>query len=397
MLRGLSSAVCRGPKLYAGRSLHITARICLNAIVNQDVQIPEEKPRAIFRTSESNPANHTEQHDCQHYSIPLEEVKVIFPHGLPRRFKEQIETFKEACLMVRKPALELFGYLKSTNFAQPAIRYVLYGERGTGKTMTLCHAVHYCAKQGWLVLHIPDAHLLVKNCKKLLQSSYKTERFDQPLQASAWLKNFKTSNEHLLREIKTQQKYMWNKWDSTEEGRPLVEMVEQGITRMKTATDVVGAVLKELKRQCSLGSFKLLVAVDGVNGLWGKTTLRKGDKSLISTEELALVHNLRKMVMNDWNGGAIVTTICQTGSVFKPRLAYLPHELLGDEGFSALEPFVPIQVAKYSEKEFESCYQYYLDRKWLQHEKARTPDGRAELLFLSGANPAQLERLAAML
>lgn len=30
------------------------------------------------------------------------------------------------------------------------------GERGTGKTMTLCHVVHYCAKQGWLVLHIPD-------------------------------------------------------------------------------------------------------------------------------------------------------------------------------------------------------------------------------------------------
>ncbi|XP_019348738.1 small ribosomal subunit protein mS29 isoform X3 [Alligator mississippiensis] len=344
MLRGLSSAVRRGPKLYAGRFLHITARICLNATVTQDVQIPEEKPRAIFRTSERDPANHTEQHDGQHYSIPLEEVKVVFPHGLPRRFKQQIGTFREACLMVRKPALELLGYLKSTNFAQPAIRYVLYGERGTGKTMTLCYAVHYCVKQGWVVLHIPDAHLLVKNCKELLKSSYKKERFDQPLEASSWLKNFKTSNEHLLREIKTQQKYVWNKWDSTEEGTPLSEMLEQ-----------------------------------------------------ISPEELALVHNLRKMVMNDWSGGAIVTTVCQTGSVYKPYAAYLPHELLGSEGFSTLEPFLPIQVAKYTEKEFESCYQYYLDSKWLQHEKARTPDGRAELLYLSDANPGRLERLAAML
>lgn len=34
-----------------------------------------------------------------------------------------------------------------------------------------------------------------------------------------------------------------------------------------------------------------------------------------------------------------------------------------------MEPFLPIQVAKYTEKEFESCYQYYLDSKWLQHEK----------------------------
>lgn len=30
------------------------------------------------------------------------------------------------------------------------------GEKGTGKTMTLCHVVHYCARQGWLVLHVPD-------------------------------------------------------------------------------------------------------------------------------------------------------------------------------------------------------------------------------------------------
>lgn len=30
------------------------------------------------------------------------------------------------------------------------------GEKGTGKTMTLCHVVHYCTRQGWLVLHIPD-------------------------------------------------------------------------------------------------------------------------------------------------------------------------------------------------------------------------------------------------
>lgn len=106
--------------------------------------------------------------------------------------------------------------------------------------MTLCHLVHYCARQGWLVLHVPDgestdpvsrkrgrrsarrsfgweaqgesqqkparllllpAHLWVKNCRELLQSSYNKERLDQPLQASSWLKNFKTSNERFLKEV----------------------------------------------------------------------------------------------------------------------------------------------------------------------------------------------------
>ncbi|NWH40033.1 RT29 protein, partial [Chloropsis hardwickii] len=259
----------------------------------------------------------------------------------------QIQTFNEARVMVRKPALELLAYLKGSNLAHPAVRYVIYGERGTGKTMTLCHVVHYCSRQGWLVLHIPDAHLWVKNCKELFQSSYNKERLDQPLQASVWLKNFKTSNERFLQEIKTQKKYTWGKRESTEEGRPLREVVEQVRS---------SHCCWEVKQQSHRGAFRLLVAVDGVNALWGQTTLRKEDKSPVSPEELTLVHNLRKMLRNDWSGGAIVTTLSQTGSLFKPSSAYTPQELLGKEGFDALDPFVPILVPNYSPREFESCY-----------------------------------------
>lgn len=55
----------------------------------------------------------------------------------------------------------------------------------------------------------------------------------------------------------------------------------QGITRVKNATDAVGVVLKELKEQSHAGRFRLLVAVDGVNALWGRTTLKREDKSLV--------------------------------------------------------------------------------------------------------------------
>ncbi|XP_068024960.1 small ribosomal subunit protein mS29 isoform X2 [Melanerpes formicivorus] len=360
MLRSLKGLACQPQKLDHASALHTAARACLSAAASQ---APAERPRAVFCTSESDP----------------------------------IKTFNEACLMVRKPALELLTYLKSSNFAHPAVRYLIYGERGTGKTMTLCHVVHYCMRQGWLVLHIPDAHLWVKNCRELLQSSYKKERFDQPLQAAFWLKNFKTSNGHFLQEIKTQRKYVWGKRESTEEGRPLGEVVEQGLARARVACDAVGVVLRELRQQCRPGAFRLLLAVDGVNALWGRTTLRKEDKSPVSPEELTLVYNLRKMMMNNWNGGAIVATLSQTGSLFKPSSAYLPQELLGKEGFDALDPFVPIPVPNYSPMEFESCYSYYLDRKWLQHEKAHTEDGKEELRFLSGSNPRQLERLVAPL
>ncbi|NXF27562.1 RT29 protein, partial [Rhodinocichla rosea] len=333
-------------------------------------------------------AKHTEQHEGRLYDIPLEEVKAVFPHGLPHRFQQQIQTFNEARVMVRKPALEILTYLKGSNFTHPAVRYVIYGERGTGKTMTLCHVVHYCSRQGWLVLHIPDAHLWVKNCKELFQSSYNKDRLDQPLQASVWLKNFKTSNERFLEEIKTQKKYIWGKRESTEEGRPLREVVEQ--VRNKHCC-WYGPTL--CQRVLCLWD-RLLLKISEIESWEIESVSLSTKDDVVSPEELTLVHNLRKMLRNDWSGGAIVTTLSQTGSLFKPSSAYTPQELLGKEGFDALDPFVPIPVPNYSPREFESCYGYYLERRWLQHEKAHTEDGKAELQFLSGSNPRQLDRLA---
>ncbi|XP_025853050.1 small ribosomal subunit protein mS29 isoform X1 [Vulpes vulpes] len=393
MLRRMTKLLSGARQLDPGRFLHRGSP----APQSLDAHLDDQRPRAVSCTSEDDPARHGEQHAALHYHIPLQDLKTVFPQGLPPRFIMQVKTFNEACLMVRKPALELLHYLKNTNFAHPAVRYVLYGEKGTGKTLSLCHVVHFCAKQDWLILHIPDAHLWVKNCRGLLQSSYNKQRFDQPVEASMWLKNFKTANERFLSQIKVQEKYVWNKRESTEKGSPLGAVVEQGLTRVRNATDAVGIVLKELKNQSCLGAFRLLVAVDGVNALWGRTSLKREDKSLIAPEELALVCSLRKMVRNDWHGGAIVLTLSQTGSLFKPRRAYLPQELLGKEGFDALDPFIPILVSNYNPKEFESCIQYYLENKWLQHEKAHTEEGKKELLFLSDANPGQLERLCAYL
>ncbi|XP_047371820.1 28S ribosomal protein S29, mitochondrial isoform X2 [Sciurus carolinensis] len=363
MLNGITRLISRVQKLDLRCFLHTGTQAPQIIAAHLDTQVPVSSPRAVCRTSESDP----------------------------------VKTFGEACLMVRKPALELLRYLKNTNFAHPAIRYLLYGEKETGKTLSLCHVIHFCWKHDWLILHIPDAHLWVKNCRDLLQSTYNKQRFDQPLEASTWLKNFKTANERFLGQIKVQEKYVWNKRESTEKGSPLGEVVEQGLTRVRNATDAVGIVLKELKMQSSLGMFRLLVAVDGINALWGKTTLKREDKNPIAPDELALIHNLRKMMKNDWHGGAIVLTLSQTGSLFKPRKAYLPHELLGKEGFDALDPFLPILVSSYNPKEFESCIQYYLENNWLQHEKAPTEEGKKELLFLSNANPGQLERLCASL
>lgn len=40
-------------------------------------------------------------------------------------------------------------------------------------------------------------------------------------------------------------------------------------------------------------------------------------------------------------------------------------------GFDSMDPFIPVSVPNYSEKEFESCYLYYTDRRWLQHPQCK--------------------------
>lgn len=61
---------------------------------------------------------------------------------------------------------------------------------------------------------------------------------------------------------------------------------------------------------------------------------------------------------------------------------YCIFVLFPQEGFDALDPFIPILVSNYNPKEFESCLQYYLENSWLQHEK-----GQLLPFVLSGRTP----------
>jgi hypothetical protein len=68
----------------------------------------------------------SEENRGQYYTLDSSIKKQLFLHGgFTKLFESQCKTFRETCLMVRDPALELMHYLKTTNFNNPITRYCL--------------------------------------------------------------------------------------------------------------------------------------------------------------------------------------------------------------------------------------------------------------------------------
>lgn len=192
-------------------------------------------------------------------------------------------------------------------------------------------------------------------------------------------------------------RYVWNKREAAEEGTPLTSLIDFGLARLKYATDVMGAVMKELRHSASAGLCQVLVAVDGINICWGGSDSRRPDDKwqFYEAGEFSSIQHWRRMLELDWSGGAVICTV----DGFAPwhsrsHLKFRPLELLGTENFQILDPFIPIHVPEYSDLEAVSCIEYYRDRKFIQKELAGTEAGRKELIALSCHNPEELYRAA---
>ncbi|KAJ1350972.1 hypothetical protein KIN20_006903 [Parelaphostrongylus tenuis] len=81
------------------------------------------------------------------YEIPQEAVNALgYPKLLPSKLIKQNDVLGELVTMVREPLIEVSSYMSAIRDSFPALRLVLWGPFGTGKSTTLNQAVHiaYC-------------------------------------------------------------------------------------------------------------------------------------------------------------------------------------------------------------------------------------------------------------
>lgn len=346
-----------------------------------------------FRTLENDPKNHTQDHIGKFYEINSEIKNKLFRYGgLPKSFDKQVKTFNETCLMIRNPALEIINYIKNTDFSKPNIRYLLYGENGTGKSISMAHLLHYGYINDFLIVHVPWIPYWYKQPKyKGYGSSATQENFtDLPFESGAWLVHFKTQNSELLSklDLRTSKDYVWSKRETTPAGSTFLELVDHGINRAKFASDVIRILLDEIKQQSTEGKVRTMVAIDGYNSLfYEKTNLRGEFNVMIPSSKITLTKPFLDLTKHDWSNGLCILSVDKLAMLGRIRESHLPVYLLGREGFEHLDPFVPVRHINYDEKEYVSCIAYYVNRKWIQNVGQGFDK---ELKFLSDCNPYKL-------
>ncbi|GJQ78999.1 mRpS29 [Trypoxylus dichotomus] len=373
--------------VFAPRIIYNTSRKALTTAAD-----PQSKPES-FRTSEDNPLNHSLNHEARFYRLPPPVKNQLFQYGgLPKTFEIQIKTFAESCIMVRKSTLNIIECLNAIDYSKPVVRFVLYGNKGSGKSLTLAHILHYGHANKFLLVHVPWVGSWMRRCKEYSNSTTKEGFVDLNLDAVAWLAQFKHQNLELLNnpEFIISNEYAWSKREITPKGSKLLDLVEHGINRVKYASDCVVAVAQEIKLLSSSAKCKTLVAIDGYNAFfYPNTRVYTDKKEMVHPHKVTLTTAFLALTEYNWTNAVCVLTVDEIAIAEKDQISHFPKYLLGKEGFEHLDPFIPIHVPNYTSKEFTSCMEYYKDRKWVQD----FPGINEELRFLSNANPYKLMQM----
>lgn len=289
---------------------------------------PQERLQT-FKTLENSTLKHTEDHIAQFYKLSPNVKNQLFLYGgLPKSYEIQLKTFNESCLMIRQPSVDVINCLKAIDYSKPVIRFVMYGKKGTGKTLSLAHLIHYAFESGFLIVHVPWVGNWMRRCKESSNSEVKEGYIDINLDAAAWLVHFKHQNSHLLTkpEFKTTQEYVWSKRESTPKDSPLLELIDHGINRIKYASQTIIKLAEEIKKLSVDDKCKTFVAVDGFNAFfYPQTRILTEKKQIVHPHHVTLTEAFLNLTKFDWNNGVAVVTIDEIAIAEKDQISHLPR------------------------------------------------------------------------
>jgi len=411
--------------------LKISNRLSLEPFKQKLSALPGSLQDSYFRTDEADPSNHNINHLGRLYTVDPQIPKLFGKELSPREFYnansyfaprqwiDRCNVFNETAIMIRSPALQIMNCIKNCDLDKPAVRYLLFGRHGCGKSITLAHLTHFGHQEGFIVMTFGLIKKWLTKHYEVAPSTYTPGSIDHLHNSNIFLKNFRQANSTLLSNPKlvTHREYVWSVREKTPAGAPLSDVLNVGIERLPFSADALNVVIRELKLNCNNGNCKLMIVCDGVNALFADTTLVHKEKTkcmhgpydaewmqnVAKVDECSVLKNMKKLFCNDYKNSVIVASACAGATVkktdpgarwwkskqleMKPDLdSHLPFSLLGEEGWRLLDPFLPVEVEPYTESELDTMIDYYVERGYLGKE-CDSRSARQEIHFLTGRNP----------
>lgn len=232
--------------------------------------------------------------------------------------------FHRPATLMRSDTLKLAQELKAvdTSAESTMVRKIIYGEKGSGKSVLLLQLMAMALQRGWFVVAIPNAEdWTIGHTAYEPLSTPEGLLYIQPHATLEFLQKLITANEKLLSKLRvglTHKLPVPVKADST-----LLELAQIGTRDAALAWPVWQALLKEMQAPSKEGKGlerpKMLFAVDGVNHFMRDSHYLNAEAKPIHAHHLALVNDFIGLLKGGKaNGGMVVGAVSRSNNPNTP-------------------------------------------------------------------------------
>ncbi|KAG9738483.1 hypothetical protein KCU84_g7156, partial [Aureobasidium melanogenum] len=217
--------------------------------------------------------------------------------------------FRRPATLVRKETAELARLMQEIEANKTSVRRVIYGERGSGKSVLALQAKAMALLKGWIVVHIPEAKELI-----LGNSSYAPSNepgiYNQPHFTAALLGQIAKANHTVLSKLRLSRKHELS--IPVQSNISLDRFAMMGAQDPEIACEIYNALWSELtapsKDGEGLSRPPVVFTIDSVAHIMRDSAYMNADVQPIHAHDLAIVKHFFNLLSGKQtlpNGGMI--------------------------------------------------------------------------------------------
>ncbi|CAD0111249.1 unnamed protein product, partial [Aureobasidium uvarum] len=218
--------------------------------------------------------------------------------------------FRRPATLVRKETAELAGLMKDVEANKTSVRRVIYGERGSGKSVLALQAKAMALLKGWIVVHIPE-ELILGN------SSYAPSSepgiYNQPHFTAALLGQIAKANHTVLSKLRLSQQHELS--IPVQSNISLDRFAMMGAQDPEIACEIYNALWTELTAASQEGEGlarpPVVFTVDSIAHVMRDSAYMDPEVQPIHAHDLAIVNHFFKLLSGKQalaNGGMVFAT-----------------------------------------------------------------------------------------